>query len=370
MGRRAGGGAAGARAPAAWPGHGRPQRPVRQAGAPPGVLAGGLEWPEPPVICTAALARAMLPLQRVRRLGALADALGIDVERAHRALADAETCARVLCALFPRLCAHAATVAEALALLAPRRPRRPKAAARAGGGRGPGCRSSILRELPRDPGVYLFRDEAGATLYVGKSISIRTRARAHFAPSSRAAGWTPHAAIVDYRTTRSELGALVLENRLIKELDPPGNIRLTRRDDRLVYIRCRLDIPSRSSRWPRSRRPGTRSRSGRCTGDGWRASSSSSSTPCSDCATAAAACRVASTPRRTARWDGACRRASAIWTRTSTAAGSIGAGVVLSDGGRAPSACSSTSRPRCATPPPSNVTSAPRGCDGGRAGWA
>jgi DNA polymerase-3 subunit epsilon len=35
----------------------------------------------------------------------------------------------------------------------------------------------------------------------------------------------------------------VLENRLIKELKPPGNTRLTRRDDRLVYVRCRLDIP-------------------------------------------------------------------------------------------------------------------------------
>ncbi|MDQ6803793.1 MAG: 3'-5' exonuclease, partial [Actinomycetota bacterium] len=77
----------------------------------------GLEWPNPPVLCTASLARALLPLQRVRRLSALADALGIEVEVAHRALPDAETCARVLCALFPRLCANAATVADAVALL-------------------------------------------------------------------------------------------------------------------------------------------------------------------------------------------------------------------------------------------------------------
>jgi DNA polymerase-3 subunit epsilon len=49
--------------------------------------------------------------------------------------------------------------------------------------------------------------------------------------------------VVDYRSTCSELGALVLENRLIKQLAPPGNIRLTSVDDRLVYIRCRLDIP-------------------------------------------------------------------------------------------------------------------------------
>jgi DNA polymerase-3 subunit epsilon len=201
-----------------------------------------LEWPNPPVLCTASLARALLPLQRVRRLSALADALGVEVEVAHRALPDAETCARVLCALFPRLCANAATVGDAIALLAPRRPRRPS--------RPRGLPAAPSRppavdfaQLPRDPGVYLFRDARGATLYVGKSVSIRTRARAHFAPAAGDADWTAHAAIVDYRSTQSELGALVLENRLIKELGPPGNVRLMRRDDRLVYLRCRLDIP-------------------------------------------------------------------------------------------------------------------------------
>ena len=221
-----------------------------------------LEWPDPPVLCTAALARALLPLQRERKLTVLADALGIDVAVAHRALADAETCARVLCGLFPRLCANASTVAEAVALLSPRRPRRPgrprrdRTLARSGT-RGPATGSSLapggrlplpnFAELPRDPGVYLFRDAGGATLYVGKSVSIRSRARAHFAPSTRASAaageWTAHASIVDYRATQSELGALVLENRLIKELRPPGNVRLVRDDDRLVYIRCRLDIP-------------------------------------------------------------------------------------------------------------------------------
>ena len=35
----------------------------------------------------------------------------------------------------------------------------------------------------------------------------------------------------------------MLENRLIKQHRPPGNIRLARRDERLCYIRCRLDIP-------------------------------------------------------------------------------------------------------------------------------
>lgn len=175
----------------------------------------GRDWPHPPVICTAALARAMLPLQRKRGLGVLADALGIEVDLAHRALADAETCARVLCALFPRLCAHAPTVGDALTVLAPRRrPRTGRAArardprlgratapwtplaATASAGSGTGLTPTVaagvspapaiwerprapeLGELPTDPGVYIFRDRRGEVLYVGKSVSIRSRARA------------------------------------------------------------------------------------------------------------------------------------------------------------------------------------------------
>jgi DNA polymerase-3 subunit epsilon len=201
----------------------------------------GLEWPNPPMMCTAQLARQLLPLQRHRGLKTLAEALNIDVDQSHRALPDAESCARVLCALFPRLCANAITIKDALALLRPKRRPRPKQPARYPAHL-TNLRNLDFNDLPKDPGVYLFRDQSGRTLYIGKSISIRTRARAHFAPSSVPADWTAHAAALDYRPTRSELGALVLENRLIKQLKPPGNRRLTRTDARLVYIRCRLDI--------------------------------------------------------------------------------------------------------------------------------
>ena len=201
----------------------------------------GLEWPNPPVLCTAALARKLLPLQSRRGLGVLADALGIEVDAAHRALADAETCARVLCALFPRLCANALTIADALAMTGRRRRRTTVQKRRVPALTAPP--QLDFADLPKDPGVYLFRDDAGRVLYVGKSISIRSRARAHFAPSSVPADWTVQATVVDYQSTNSELGALVLENRLIKRHRPPGNIRLAKRDERLCYIRCRLDIP-------------------------------------------------------------------------------------------------------------------------------
>jgi DNA polymerase-3 subunit epsilon len=198
----------------------------------------GLDWPDPPVICTVAMARRYAPLATQRKLAPLAASLGIEVDLVHRALADARTCARVFCALFPRLCASAGTVADACALLAPRR-RRPGAPdRRRRAGRIPREKRPDLSALPDDPGVYVFRDEGGRALYVGKSVSLRTRTRAHFCAP---AGWTERAEVVDYVPTASELGALVLENRLIKRWRPPGNVKL-KKSDGYLYLRCRLDI--------------------------------------------------------------------------------------------------------------------------------
>ncbi|MEA2219483.1 MAG: polymerase subunit epsilon, partial [Solirubrobacteraceae bacterium] len=199
-----------------------------------------LAWPDPPALCTVALARRFAPLAGQRRLAGLADALGIEVETTHRALADAETCARVFCALFGRLCANAGTVAEALAVLAPPRRARPRAGRTLAGGTIKRHRPDTAA-LPDGPGVYIFRNSAGQVLYVGKSVALRTRARSHFATSAPAEGWTEQAAIVDHRATGSELGALVLEHRLIRELRPPGNV-VHKHDDPYVYLRCRLDI--------------------------------------------------------------------------------------------------------------------------------
>jgi DNA polymerase-3 subunit epsilon len=193
----------------------------------------GVDWNDPPWLCTVRLATRFAPLARQRKLVPLAESLGIEVDGAHRALVDAETCARVFCALFPRLCAHAPTVGDALELAGPRR-----RAGRAPAPRVPREERPDLSNLPDDPGVYVFRDARGRPLYVGKSVSVRSRARAHFCAP---AGWTERAEVVDYKPTNSELGALVLENRLIKSWQPPGNKQL-KRTDGWLYLRCRLDI--------------------------------------------------------------------------------------------------------------------------------
>ena len=195
----------------------------------------GLEWPKPPVLCTVQLARRFAPLARKRGLAPLAGSLGIEVDEVHRALPDALTCARVFCALFPKLCANAVTIGDAIDLLRTRR----RAHKTEPGEAIPRDERPDLSTLPDDPGVYVFRDERGRPLYVGKSVSLRARARAHFCAP---AGWTERAEIVDYRPTNSELGALVLENRLIKQWKPAGNKAL-KRTDRYCYLRCRLDIP-------------------------------------------------------------------------------------------------------------------------------
>ena len=197
----------------------------------------GLEWPDPPVVCTVGLARRFAPLVRRRGLASLADALGVEVDEVHRALPDALTCARVFCALFGKLCANAPTVGDALDLLAPRRRSRSREEEEVR--RRPPEDRPDLSKLPDDPGVYIFRDERGRPLYVGKSVSLRSRARSHFCAP---AGWTEKAEIVDYRPTNSELGALVLENRLIKQWQPQGNRKL-KRTDGYVYLRCRLEPP-------------------------------------------------------------------------------------------------------------------------------
>jgi DNA polymerase-3 subunit epsilon len=202
----------------------------------------GLAWPDPPVLCTVALARRFAPLQQRRGLATLADAMGIEVAVSHRALPDAETCARVFCALFKKLCANAVTVGEAVAAVAPRKKATRRRGAQVGApafGRVPVHKRPDTKHLVKGPGVYVFRDGDGKPLYVGKSVDVRARVRQHF---TGGAPWTGRAEQVDCEPTSSELGALLLEHRLIRALKPPANVKMVRDPDGFVYIRCRLDI--------------------------------------------------------------------------------------------------------------------------------
>jgi DNA polymerase-3 subunit epsilon len=92
-----------------------------------------------------------------------------------------------------------------------------------------------LLQLPQSPGVYLLYDAAGMLLYVGKSKTVRARVRSHFA--ARDERWMmKNVARVEVRETAGELGALLLESQLIKELHPAYNVR-ARQARRLIVAR-------------------------------------------------------------------------------------------------------------------------------------
>ena len=195
-----------------------------------------LEWPAPPVMCTVALARRFAPLQRRRGLATLAGALGIEVDEVHRALPDARTCARVFCALFGRLCANAPTVGDAIALLAPAQGAHaagegPPRARRAAAPRRAPARARRLH-LPRRRRAPAVRRQVGRPAHAGALALHRPARPGRPTPSTSTT-----------RSTESELGALLLEDRLIKALRPPGNVRGKAEPDGYVYLRCRLDIP-------------------------------------------------------------------------------------------------------------------------------
>lgn len=96
--------------------------------------------------------------------------------------------------------------------------------------------------LPNSTGVYLFYSRLGELLYVGKSKTIRARVRSHFSdPSER---WVRRRVVrIETRETAGELGALLLESKLIKELRPMFNVASRRR--RKIVIAQRVETKHR-----------------------------------------------------------------------------------------------------------------------------
>src|SRR5437660_381429 len=91
-----------------------------------------------------------------------------------------------------------------------------------------------VRDFPRSPGVYLMKDAAGRVIYIGKAKSLRARAGSYFlkaaAADSRTAQLVQEIRDIDYMLAESEVDALLMEARLIKDILPKYNRDL--RDDK------------------------------------------------------------------------------------------------------------------------------------------
>jgi excinuclease ABC subunit C len=116
-----------------------------------------------------------------------------------------------------------------------------------------------VREFPTSPGVYLFKDSAGRVIYVGKAKNLRARAGSYFlkaaAADRRTADLMREVGDVDFLATDSEVDALLMEARLVKDVQPKYNVEL--KDDKTfpyLEITTREDFPRvEFTRTPQSR---------------------------------------------------------------------------------------------------------------------
>ena len=91
-----------------------------------------------------------------------------------------------------------------------------------------------LNALPAGSGVYIFKGQGTLPLYIGKSVNIRSRVLSHLRTPDEAK-MIAQTRRIDFIETAGELGALLLEARMIKEQSPLFNQRL-RRTRRLCSI--------------------------------------------------------------------------------------------------------------------------------------
>lgn len=105
-----------------------------------------------------------------------------------------------------------------------------------------------VKSFPTSPGVYLMKDSQGRVIYVGKAVNLRSRASSYFtsaaASDQRTVNLIPEIADIDFIKVETEVDALLLEARLIKDIQPKFNQEL--KDDKsfpYLQIRTNEDFP-------------------------------------------------------------------------------------------------------------------------------
>lgn len=174
---------------------------------------------KPSVLCTVKLSRALFPEYHRHNLDSIIERLQLRVGDRHRALADAQVLHQFWHMIHQRF--SASDIEHAVKQLT--------------------GRSSLpshidpllIHDLPESPGVYLFYGENDLPLYIGKSVNIRQRVLSHFAADHRHGkemSLSQQLRRIDWIETAGDLGAMLTEARLIKQMTPVHNQRLRRKN--------------------------------------------------------------------------------------------------------------------------------------------
>lgn len=179
-------------------------------------------------LCTARLARRILPARGSWSLGNLAGYFGVRVRDRHTALGDARITAAVLARLLEIADEdHECHTLPDLVRLQYRTTERPKALPD-----GVRALEPVVAALPMRQGVYRMFDRRGNVLYVGKAKSLRERVGSYFRPGAehprKIREMVNRVRRIEVEETGSELSALLLEARLIREYQPKYNTLLKR----------------------------------------------------------------------------------------------------------------------------------------------
>jgi DNA polymerase-3 subunit epsilon len=178
----------------------------------------------PTVLCTVKLSRKLYPGFAKHNLDTLAERHRLQVTERHRALGDAKLIWQfwqVIHASLPHEQIHAA-VKELTTL-----PSLPS-----------NLDASLIDDLPTTHGVYLFYDDSQLPLYVGKANNLRRRVLSHFSgdhTSSKELQLSQQIRRVEWIETAGELGALLKEAALIKQLMPSHNHQLRRNEETCAW---------------------------------------------------------------------------------------------------------------------------------------
>ena len=184
-------------------------------------------------LCTVRLSRKLYPQHKGHGLDAIMRRHGLTTQARHRAMGDVDMVLQWLDIAASELGA-AAVRREATALLQ-------------GSASVPPQLETAISDIPDTPGVYLFFGESPLPLYVGKSVNMRTRVMSHFQSAAKVAREMrilTEIRRVEWRETAGELGALLLESRLVKELQPVYNRQL-RKEQALTAWRLSPDAAQR-----------------------------------------------------------------------------------------------------------------------------